>query len=354
MNSERLNQQIKCPNCLAILGSSLSGFCPYCENALDTYQQNSISNKEMESLIDDVQENISDLKKVKFKTITSTLVEHIYISFPILSVLIFLVIFKFTNWTPGGYIILGMGLALLNFFLFVDKKGGEYKLKESFRKKNTKNGDSFKNLIADFEKNIEKVKIKYAEEKEFRYLIEEFNSQTILIKEKKKKIFFLEFGIYAIIILVISVLLFIPTKPNRMEFEQELFKSEKLLFTEFEQAILANKLSEAKVLSLSFSSEKNKMQSKIKLQESELIQKLDNIDSLISLKKYSQAQSELAKTVWQKATSFISSEHELGYDYGEFEEIEKKCFNYYIQRKSNLNDLLPKKHQVKIENWYDL
>lgn len=223
---------LKCPSCNETLGKGLSRFCPSCGNALDVYQHQSVSNIEMEQVFENINEVISDLKKVEPTSITKVLIKHLYVTIPLLSVLICLIVFRL-DFLGDGFFLLCLALGYLNFFLFVDtgdKDSSGFTLKQSFRKKNEKT--NYKEIKANVEKQIQIAKIKYGTQKELGALIEEFKNETILIDQKNKRVRITETIIYLLFILGVVIFFLIPSKPRISEEEQAIEINKRLELVE--------------------------------------------------------------------------------------------------------------------------
>ncbi len=187
---------LKCPSCNDIV-PGLSKVCPSCGFVLNSGSKSSESEKGLEDLISDIEDNLVEIKSINPPNIFTTLFNHSYISLPILTVILFVIGFRL----HGGAGFLGLFLAVISWRLIKKKMGEEKRVDTT---------PTFNNLKATFEKHSRTANTLFGENKKVKLLLDELKNELVAIEEKRKKGKMTESIFYGILALIIISLFFIP------------------------------------------------------------------------------------------------------------------------------------------------
>jgi len=328
-SSKQKDNIIKCPSCNDIV-PALSKVCPSCGFVIDAKKSSSESEKGLEDLISDIEDNLVEIKSVNPTNIFTTLFHHSYISLPILSVIMFVIGFRLQSAVG----LLGLVLAFISWRLI--KK----KMKED---KGDEDKPTFNNLKATFEKHSRTANTLFGENKKVKLLLEELNNELSSIDAKRKKGKTTEYIFYGIITLITVGVFFIPQSKNKYESEAELKSAESSLIIKAEGLIKEDKISEVNQMLSEIKSEENKVLVRSKIQLHELNHKLDELVPTLKDKKFSEVSLNLSKIIWEKIST----------DYNTVS-IERDVYKSFLKRKDALNNQLPVKNRIEIESEFSL
>ncbi len=328
-SSKQKDNVIKCPSCNDIV-PGLSKVCPSCGFVIDSGKKSSESEKGLEDLISDIEDNLVEIKSIKPPNIFTTLFHHSYISLPILAVIMFVIGFRLQSAVG----LLGLVLAFISWRL-IKKKMQEDKSDD--------NKPTFNNLKATFEKHSRTANTLFGENKKVKLLLEELNNELSTIDAKRKKGKTTEYVFYGIITLITVGVFFIPQAKNKYESDAELKSGESALIIKAEGLIKEDKISEVNQVLSEIKSDDNKVLVRSKIQLHELTKQIDALEPLLANKKFSEIKLSLSKIIWEK----ISTE------YGTVS-VERDVYKSFLKKKEALNDQLPEKFKIKIESEYSL
>jgi hypothetical protein len=77
----------------------------------------------------------------------------------------------------------------------------------------------------------------------------------------------------------------------------------------------------------------------VKIQLEELTNQLEELEPLLEQKKYSEVSLQLTKIVWKPISDNPTDK-----------KIEKEFYNLFLEKKKGLNNQLPKKYRIEIED----
>lgn len=328
-SSKQKDNVIKCPSCNDIV-PALSKVCPSCGFVIDSGKKSSESEKGLEDLISDIEDNLVEIKSIKPPNIFTTLFHHSYISLPILSVIMFVIGFRLQSAVG----LLGLVLAFISWRVI--KK----KMRED---KSNDDKPTFNNLKATFEKHSRTANTLFGENKKVKLLLEELNNELSAIDTKRKKGKTTEYIFYGIITLITVGVFFIPQAKNKYESEAELKSAESSLIIKAEGLIKADKISEVNQVLSEIKSEDNKVFVRSKIQLHELTKQIDALEPLLASKKFSEIKLSLSKIIWEKIST----------DYNTLS-VERDVYKSFLKRKEALNNQLPEKQRIEIESEYSL
>jgi rRNA maturation endonuclease Nob1 len=328
-SSKQKDNVIKCPSCNDIV-PGLSKVCPSCGFVIDSGRKSSESEKGLEDLISDIEDNLVEIKSIKPPNIFTTLFHHSYISLPILSIIMFVIGFRLQSAVG----LLGLVLAFISWRVI--KK----KMRED---KSDDDKPTFNNLKATFEKHSRTANTLFGENKKVKLLLEELNNELGTIDAKRKKGKTTEYIFYGIITLITVGVFFIPQAKNKYESDAEIKSAESSLIIKAEGLIKEDKISEVNQVLSEIKSEDNKVLVRSKIQLHELTKQIDALEPLLASKKFSEIKLSLSKIIWEK----ISTEYET-------ESVERDVYKSFLKRKEALNNQLPEKQRIEIESEYSL
>lgn len=330
--SKSKDNVIKCPSCNDII-PALSRICPSCNFVIDAGKKSTESQKGLEDLIGDIENNLVEIKSIPQPNIFNTLQERSYITLPLLTIIICAVGFRL-----GFEAIAFLGLVLAFFsYKLIKRKMNEGK---SIAPSNTQ---TFSTLKANFEKYSRTAKTLFGENKKVKLLLEELNNELSVIEQKRKSGRKFEFIGYILIAIVTVIVFIIPAAKDKREVNESLKNEETALVIKADNLLKEAKISEATAVLSEVKSEDNKVLIRSKIQLYELNKQLDELEPMLKQKKFSELSLKLGKINWAK----ISTE------YGTVD-VERDVMKNFITRKAALNSKLPKNQQVEIESIYSL
>lgn len=315
----------KCPSCNEIM-PPLSNICASCGYVLKVG-----SDKELNLLIDNIETKLSQIKSLPIFTFFQTLSSRVYISLPILTIIICAIGFKFEI---QAFALIGIVLVFLSWKVI--KK----KMREP--KETSVNQQSFGSLKADFEKYSRTASTYFGENTKVKLLLEELKEELVKIEQNRSKAKIIEYIGYGLIVIALVIVLIVPGK-NRAKDKMEMNNAEAPLIEQAEELIKIGKIAEARAIVIKVSQPENKILIQSKIQLKELCDKLDSLEPLLKKKDYSTLKFELSKLVWSK----------ISQDYGTLS-VERDVYKNFLQRKAALNNQLPTKYKIAIETEYSL
>jgi hypothetical protein len=328
-SSKQKDNVIKCPSCNDIV-PGLSKVCPSCGFLIDSGRKSSESEKGLEDLISDIEDNLVEIKSIKTPDFFTTLFQHSHISLPILSIIVFVIGFRLQSILG----LLGLILAFISWRI-IKKKMQEGKVEN--------NKPTFNKLKAIFEKHSRTANTLFGENKKVKLLLEELNNELGTIDAKRKKGKTTEYILYGLLTLITVMVFFIPQAEKKYESDALIKSAESSLVMKAEGLIKEDKISEVNQIIAELKSEDNKVLVRGKIQLYELTNQIDALEPLLVSKKFSEIKLSLSKIIWAK----ISTE------YGT-ESIERDVYKLFLRKKEALNDQLPEKFKIKIESEYSL
>jgi hypothetical protein len=328
--TQKKDNVIKCPSCNDII-PALSRVCPSCEYVLDTRNTSPGSEKGLEDLINDIEENLVLIKSQPQKNVFSSLIKHSYITFSLLTIIVFLIGIKLSI---GALLLVAVAMIVLSINLI------RKKLKSQSKEENSDDYDKQKAL---FEKHSRTASTLFGDNKKVKLLLNDLKVELNNIEQVRNKNKKTEIITYAVLVTLTIVVFFIPSKKNEYDIKKENILADKELVIQIEELIENNKLNDAKLIIKRLKADESIVIVKSKIQLSELTSKLDILETLLEKKEYSKIQLELDKIVWKK----ISTEYST-------ESLERDIYKTFLQKKQAINNQLPEKFKVKIGSEYSL
>jgi hypothetical protein len=326
--TQKKDNVIKCPSCNDII-PALSRVCPSCEYVLDSRKQSSGSEKGLEDLINDIEENLVVIKSQPQKNVFSSLIKHSYITFSLLTIIVVLIGIKLSI---GALFLVAVAMIVLSIIMI------RKKLKSKSKEENS---DDYNKQKALFEKHSRTANTLFGDNKKVKLLLNDLKVELNNIEQVRNKNKKTEIITYAVLATLTIGVFFIPSKKNDYEIEKENKLADKELVIQAEELIENNKLNDAKLIIKSLKADESIVIVKSKIQLSELITKLNGIEPLLEKKEYSKIKLELDKIVWKK----ISTEYST-------ESVERDIYKTFLQKKEAINNQLPEKFKVEVGSEY--
>ncbi len=320
---------LKCPSCNDII-PALSRICPSCDYVLDSRKQSSGSEKSLEDLINDIEENLVVIKSLPQSNVFSSLIKHSYISFSLLTIIVVVIGIKLKI----GILFLVAVVMIILSIIMIRKK-----IKSREEEKST----NYANQKALFEKHSRNANTLFGDNKKVKLLLSDLKVELDNIDQERTKNKKIEIITYAILVIFTIGVFFIPSKKSVSDIGKENKKADSELIIKAEDLINNNKLEDAKLIIKDLKTDESKVIIKSKIQLANLVAKLNTIEPLLEKKKYSKIKLELNKLVWKK----ISTEYSTT-------SIERDIYKTFLQKKEAINNQLPEKYKVKIRSEYSL
>lgn len=328
--TQKKDNVIKCPSCNDII-PALSRVCPSCEYVLDSRKQSSGSEKGLEDLINDIEENLVVIKSQPQKNVFSSLIKHSYITFSLLTIIVFLIGIKLEI---GALFLVAVAMIVLSIIMI--RKKLKAKSKEE-------NSDDYNKQKALFEKHSRTANTLFGDNKKVKLLLNDLKVELNNIEQVRNKNKKTEIITYAVLVALTIGVFFIPSKKNDYEIEKENKLADKELVIQAEELIENNKLNDAKLIIKSLKADESIVIVKSKIQLSELTTKLNILEPLLEKKEYSKIKLELDKIVWKKISTEFSTES-----------VERDIYKTFLQKKEAINNQLPEKFKVEVGSEYSL
>lgn len=329
--TEKKDNVIKCPSCNDII-PALSRVCPSCDYVLDSRKQTSGSEKGLEDLINDIEENLVEIKSLPQKNVFTSLIQHSYISFTLLTIIVVLLGVRLQI---GALFLVAVVMIILSIIMIRKKIKSKSDKKES--------SSDYAKQKALFEKHSRTANTLFGDNKKVKLLLNELKDELSIIEENRNKNKKAEIITYSILVLFTIGVFFIPATKSAYEIEEENKKADKELITNAEDLIHNNQIEEAKLILNNLKADESKVIVKSKIQLSELVTKLNEIEPLLEEKQFSKVKLALSKLVWEK----ISTEYST-------KSVERDIFKTFLQKKEAINNQLPDNYKIKIESEYSL
>lgn len=329
--TEKKDNVIKCPSCNDII-PALSRVCPSCDYVLDSRKQTSGSEKGLEDLINDIEENLVEIKSLPQKNVFTSLIQHSYISFTLLTIIVVLLGVRLQI---GALFLVAVVMIILSIIMIRKKIKSKSDKKES--------SSDYAKQKALFEKHSRTANTLFGDNKKVKLLLNELKDELSIIEENRNKNKKAEIITYSILVLFTIGVFFIPATKSAYEIEEENKKADKELITNAEDLIHNNQIEEAKLILNNLKADESKVIVKSKIQLSELVTKLNEIEPLLEEKQFSKVKLALSKLVWEK----ISTEYST-------KSVERDIFKTFLQKKEAINNQLPDNYKIEIESEYSL
>jgi len=330
--SKQKDNVIKCPSCNDII-PALSKVCSSCGFVIDSGKKSSESEKGLEDLISDIEDTLVEIKSIKQPNAFTTLWDHSYISLPILSLIVLAIGFQLNN----DLRFLGLILAVISWRV----------IKKKIREAGIQNAQpTFNNLKATFEKHFRNAKTLFGENKKVKLSLDELDNELRGIEAKRKKGKIIAYFFYGFITLIGLSTFFILQTGSQFENDSETKNAESPLVIKAESLIEENKIDEANQVISKIKSADNIVLIRSKIQLHKLTKEMDALEPLLADKKYSEIKFGLSKVIWQK----ISTDVHTNITDINAESLERDVYKTFLERKKAINEQLPKKFQVKIED----
>ncbi|MFD1628662.1 hypothetical protein [Pseudopedobacter beijingensis] len=202
IGSAQKDNVIKCPSCNDII-PALSKVCPSCDFVIGATRSSSGSEKSLEDLIADIEDTLVEIKTIKQPNVFATLYEHVHITVPILTFILFIIGYRITS----DFLIL---LSILLIFVSIAIiRSRQNKNKSQSEKK------SFSSLKAIFEKYARTARTLFGENKKVKLLLEELNIELTYAEKKRNKNRKIEYVSYSIIVIIAISIFFLPNKGDK-------------------------------------------------------------------------------------------------------------------------------------------
>lgn len=329
--TEKKDNVIKCPSCNDII-PALSRVCPSCDYVLDSRKQTSGSEKGLEDLINDIEENLVEIKSLPQKNVFTSLIQHSYISFTLLTIIVVLLGVRLQI---EALFLVAVVMIILSIIMIRKKIKSKSDKKES--------SSDYAKQKALFEKHSRTANTLFGDNKKVKLLLNELKDELSIIEENRNKNKKAEIITYSILVLFTIGVFFIPATKSAYEIEEENKKADKELITNAEDLIHNNQIEEAKLILNNLKADESKVIVKSKIQLSELVTKLNEIEPLLEEKQFSKVKLALSKLVWEK----ISTEYST-------KSVERDIFKTFLQKKEAINNQLPDNYKIEIESEYSL
>jgi hypothetical protein len=314
----------RCPSCNELM-PALSNVCSACGFVVTQG-----SAKELGKLMDSIETKLSQIESIPTSNFFQVLSSRMFITLPVLTIIVCAIGFKLEL---QAFALIGIILIFLSWKVIKNK------LKEPKSQKQPEL--SFNILKADFEKYSRTAHTYFGENKKIRALLDDLKNSLVEVEEKRKKGKVWEYAGYAFIAALLAGALLMPSK--KYSNQNEANSEESPLVQKAEQYINENNEAGVTQTLTQIKSPDNRVLIQSKQQLKQLTDKLDSLEPLLKSQDYNTLRLELSKLIWEK----ISTDFETL-------PIERDVYKSFLQRKDALNQQLPKKYRVTIENEYSL
>lgn len=323
-----MSTSLKCSFCNATL-PPLSMVCEYC-GAVNSAASKSNDNGEtvsmginLDDFVKNIEDNITQIKQMPQPSLMSFLIHNALVSGPVFTLAFLLLSFK----TSEYFLLPAIG------FLF-------YTIYGIFRKKQNKfDPNLYKTLLATFDANQRQAQTYFGSDRKTNELINGYSSELNLLKNSIKKNKVLEWVGYVIVLAVLLVSFVTPEPKTALQKNKETTAEEKPALEGIKAMIDKGEFEKAQAAIQMLKSDENKIILLSEMQLIDLTAQLDLLKDIVQkpVGDYQKIQNDLQSIKWSKISTSL-----------DLESIEQPLFEKFVNRKKQINDLLPDRYKIDI------